>query len=331
MEDVAKHASVSKSTVSQYLNKRYEYMGVQTKERIETAIRELGYRPNVLARSLKQKKTATVAIIVANILHRFSTQISRAVEDVCHSQDHHVILCNADDDPQKERKYVEMLRAKQVDGLIVVPTGGNAELFRELEQEQYPLVFVDRTMEGIQAETVLLDNVESSRRLTSHLVERGHERIAMITGPLTISSRRERLAGYRQGLVQHGIPERPEWVAAVDVTAVRTSLAAMLSLPQPPTALIAGNDRVLMEVLAYLREEGIAIPEALAVTVFDDVSFAHIYSPPLTVIAQPALEMGKRAAELLMQRIEGEKAVPQEHRFQGELIIRESCLYQPKL
>lgn len=119
IQDVARLAGVSKSTISQYLNKRYDYMSEETKKRIEAAINELGYEPNFIARSLKQKKTSTIAVIVANILHSFSTKVIRAVEDYCNENGFHVIVCNADDDPEKEANYIRMLRAKQVDGMIV--------------------------------------------------------------------------------------------------------------------------------------------------------------------------------------------------------------------
>src|SRR5699024_7590258 len=125
ISDVAQHAGVSKSTVSQYLNRRYDYMGKNTKEKIESAIKELEYSPNMVARSLKQKSSTTIGVIVANILHVFSTQVIRAIEDFCHDKGFHVIVCNADDNPNKEKTYIDMLRAKQVDGIIAFPTGDN--------------------------------------------------------------------------------------------------------------------------------------------------------------------------------------------------------------
>src|SRR5690606_32142751 len=125
MADVAQQAGVSKSTVSQFVNNRFDYMSEETKKRVEQAIMELDYRPNILARSLKQKTTTTIGVIVANILHTFSSQIIRTIEDACNEADFHVMVCNADDDPVKERKYIEMLRAKQVDGIIILPTGSN--------------------------------------------------------------------------------------------------------------------------------------------------------------------------------------------------------------
>jgi LacI family kdg operon repressor len=148
MADVAKEANVSKSTVSQYLNQRFEYMGEDTKKRVEEAIQKLNYRPNIIARSLRQKKTSTIGVIVANILHSFSTQVIRSIEDVCSESNINVIVCNADDNPNKERMYIEMLRNKQVDGLIIFPTGGNLDLYQEMEKENFPIVFMDRYVEG---------------------------------------------------------------------------------------------------------------------------------------------------------------------------------------
>ena len=144
--DVAKHASVSKSTVSQYLNKRYKYMSEQTRERVAASIEELDYRPNIVARSLKQKSTFTIGVIVANILHSFSTQIIRAIENKFHEKGFHIIVCNADDEPDKEKDYIEMLMAKQVDGIIIFPTGGNVSLYEQMKKTDFPIVFMDRTI-----------------------------------------------------------------------------------------------------------------------------------------------------------------------------------------
>src|SRR5699024_11083960 len=128
-------------------------------------------------RSLKQKRTSTIGVVVANILHVFSTQVIRAIEDVCNEQEIHVIVCNADDNPEKERKYINMLRAKQVDGLIVFPTGSNIELYNSMVREQYPLIFIDRKVNGLAVDTFLLDNNDAVHQVVSHLVKKGHRRI----------------------------------------------------------------------------------------------------------------------------------------------------------
>ncbi|MFB4475856.1 LacI family DNA-binding transcriptional regulator, partial [Oceanobacillus caeni] len=180
ISDVAEHAGVSKSTVSQYLNKRYDYMGKKTKERIEHAVKELGYSPNIIARSLKQKSTMTIGVIVANILHVFSTQVIRAIEDFCNEKDFHVIICNADDDPEKEKRYIEMLQSKQVDGIIAFPTGGNVELYKALIEVQFPVVFMDRIIPGIEIDTVILDNEKASFLAVEEFLRKGYREIGML-------------------------------------------------------------------------------------------------------------------------------------------------------
>lgn len=329
MADVAKHAHVSKSTVSQYLNKRYDYMGEDTKQRIQQSILQLGYQPNAVARSLKQKKTSTIGVIVANILHAFSTQVIRMIEDVCHEKDYHVIICNADDDPHKEKKYIDMLRAKQVDGLIVFPTGGNVELYLELKTSEFPLVFMDRIVPGIPVETILLHNENASILAMNHFFKSGYEKIAFVTTSLHhhITPRIERLEGYKKALGDNGIPFREEFVIGMEVNRIKEGLKEMFSQPEIPQAILAGNDLALMEVLNFVKEHELRIPGDLALIGIDEVSFANIYSPTLTTVMQPASKMGQKAAALLFERIEsGDNQTELKiHRFEPELIDRESC------
>lgn len=330
MADVAKKANVSKSTVSQYVNNRFDYMGLETKERIREAIEELGYQVNVVARSLTQKRTSTIGVIVANILHTFSTQVIRSIEDICHEQDIHVIVCNADDNSEKEKKYIEMLMAKQVDGIIVFPTGGNMALYREMLQNNYPLVFMDRIVEGLEVDTVLLDNMHASHLAVNHLIEKGHERIAMVTTSLTsnITPRIERVKGYKDCLQSHGIIPEEQYILSRDLDEIKDSVAMMMGSKKPPTAIFTGNDLSLIEVLKFIKENKIVIPKDISLISIDDVSFANIYTPTITTIAQPSFEMGKAAAQCLLNKIN--KKEDQDNslkvlKFKGELITRESC------
>ncbi|PLR81673.1 LacI family transcriptional regulator [Bacillus canaveralius] len=329
MADVAKHANVSKSTVSQYLNSRFDYMGKATKKRIEQSILELGYQPNAVARSLKQKKTFTIGVIVANILHSFSTQVIRTIEDICHENNYHVIVCNADDSPKKEKKYIEMLMAKQVDGLIVFPTGGNIELYESLVKNRYPLVFMDRIVPDVPVDTVILNNEKASELAINHFVKKGYERIGIITTSLIqkITPRIERIEGYKKALNKRSIAVQDEYVRGIEIKEITASLEAMFSLPKPPQAILAGNDLSLMEVLRYARDHKKQIPQDFALIGIDEVSFASIYSPALTIIKQPTLAMGEKAATLLIEKIEKadtEKEI-QVYRFEPELVVRESC------
>jgi LacI family kdg operon repressor len=328
MADVAQHANVSKSTVSQYLNKRFDYMGEDTKKRIEEAIKELGYRPNILARSLKQKSTTTIGVIVANILHSFSTQVIRAIEDICHESDFHTIVCNADDDPIKEKKYIEMLRAKQVDGIILLPTGDNKDLYNDMLKERYPIVFVDRTVPDVDIPSMLLDNEKAAGLGVQHLINKGYKQIGIITNVIrNVTPRMERLNGYKKTLQLNGIPIKEEYIKSLEVSKIKEGLREMLSLENPPEAILAGNDLTLIEILKYVKEKNLSIPADLAIIGIDDVSFASFYEPGLTIVAQPAFEIGNKAAEHLLNKIQ-KRTIPEErlvYRFEPKLITRESC------
>ncbi|SEN50798.1 LacI family DNA-binding transcriptional regulator [Lihuaxuella thermophila] len=329
MADVAKYANVSKSTVSQFLNQRYDFMSQKTKERIEQAIRELGYQPNFVARSLKQKKTSTIGVIVANILHTFSTQVIRAIEDACHEHDYHVIVCNADDEPDKEKKYIDMLTAKQVDGLIVFPTGGNVDLYQSMVEAKLPLVFLDRIVSDVSVDAVLLDNEAAAKMAVNHFISKGYERIGMVTTSLIrhVTPRVERIAGFKKALEENGIPVCDDYVKGLEVEWIKEGLEKMFSLDKPPQALLAGNDLALMEILTYAKRNSLTIPTDLAIIGIDEVSFADLYHPPLTTVRQPAFEMGKKAAELLFEKIDDPDSRKKAcvYRFAPELIERASC------
>ncbi|TVP86328.1 MAG: LacI family DNA-binding transcriptional regulator [Alkalicoccus sp.] len=333
LQDVAKFAEVSKSTVSQYLNGRFTYMGEETRRRIEAAVHELNYQPNAIARSLKQKKTTTIGVVIANILHRFSTQTSRAIEDFCHDKGYHVILCNADDDPEKEKKYIEMLKAKQVDGFIIFPTAHNREIYESLLNENYPLVFMDRIVEALSVPTVVVKNLEAMEEAVQHLSEEGIRDIAYVSSELTISPRTERYEGFVNALKRRGIPMNDQWIYTGKLEGVGNFLENMFSEPEKPEAIIASNDLSLMKILPFLKKAYHGIPENLALLTFDEVEFAEFFDPAITTVEQPAFEMGKKAAELLMEQIEQKGSLSTqkaEYRFTARLNIRESSIKRKK-
>lgn len=323
--DVAARAGVSKSTVSQFLNKRYQHMGQETRVKIEEAIEALDYRPNVLARGLKQKRTGAIGVIVANIMHRLSTEICRGIEDYCQEQDISVILCNSDEDGEKEKKYAEMLQAKQVDGIILLPTGKNGPLYKNLAKQGYPILFMDRRVEGVKADTIVVNNREAVTRAVEHLASLGHRSIALATGPLTISTRTERTEGFRAAMSGLGLECESRNIINAEISSLKERFRKRFEEPEPPTALIAGNDLVLLEALAFVKEQGLRVPEDLALVAFDNIPFAHLLTPTLTTINQPSLEMGRKAAERMIARIRAEEAPEAaEFVFECELAMRES-------
>ncbi|WP_084243786.1 LacI family DNA-binding transcriptional regulator [Planomicrobium okeanokoites] len=329
MADVAEHAKTSKSTVSQYLNKRYEYMSENTRKRIEAAIEELNYHPNSVARSLKQKATYTVGVIVANILHSFSTHIIRTLETEFNKQGFHTIICNADDDPEKERNYIEMLLAKQVDGLIIFPTGENLDLYEQMKDRGFPIVFMDRKVDAQAIDTIMLDNHKAAELAVDRLTAGNYRKISIITTSVirNISPRIERIEGYRQALQQHGLPIRKDYIKTADAEHLRDVLVELFEMDAPPEAILAANDIVLVEVLKYIKEKNLSIPDDIAVIGIDEVPFAAFFTPPITIVEQPKNEMANLAAELLLKKINGQKegGRPTVHRMQPNLIDRHSC------
>ncbi|MBM4761257.1 substrate-binding domain-containing protein [Bacillus sp. B15-48] len=329
MKDVAAKAEVSKSTVSQYINGRYEYMAQATKERIENAIKELGYIPNYVAKSLKQKKSATIGVIVANIMHSFTTEIIRVIEDTCKQNDFHIFVCNADDDPAKERSYINMLMAKQVDGLLIFPTSGNTEIYKKLKKSQFPVVFIDRKMEPIIYPTVLLDNEKASELVVECFLKSGKTKICLVAQSIEsgITPRLERIEGYKKALLKNGLPVNEKWIITADSPEMNKQL---LSLWQDqanrPNAFYAINGMAAIELVTFLKAQHILVPRDVSVITMDDSPFLAASTPAITVVAQPTHEMGKDAANLILELINHEelKEEYQILRYPPILIERES-------
>ncbi|WP_411842576.1 LacI family DNA-binding transcriptional regulator [Salinicoccus sp. HZC-1] len=329
INDVAKTAQVSKTTVSHYLNERYKNMSPDTRERISLAINDLNYNPNVIAKSLKNKKTMTIGIIVANILHSFSTQVIRAIEDYAHGENYHVIVCNADNDPVKEKDYIQMLLAKQVDGLVIIPTSDNDELFSKLVADDYPVVFVDRFIEGISIPSFLLDNENAIQTAFNHLLDKGYEEIGFVSQPIEdISARIERQNAYMDLCFRH---KMEPFTTSGGLALIHQSLDEAIKKDALPKSLIVANDLALFEVLKLVKKHGLNIPEDLSLISIDDIEFAEFFNPGITVVAQPSFSIGEQAAQTLFEIINKKEYEIKIHRFKPELIERDSVIeYESK-
>ncbi|ANU26650.1 LacI family DNA-binding transcriptional regulator [Planococcus versutus] len=328
MQDVALKAGVSKSTVSQYINNRFEFMSASTKLRVEEAIKELGYIPNHIAKSLKQKKTGTIGVIVANILHTFSTEIIRAIEDECEKNGFHLFVCNADDQPTKERSYIDMLVAKQVDGLIIFPTNGNNEYYKQLKNAEFPIVFVDRVINEPLFPTLLLDNESASQTAVDQLVKKGRKKIGLVSTSIVqkVTPRVERINGYKKAMSLHGLAIEENWIVAVERQEIGNKLQQLWNSDDRPEAFFATNDLALIELLKFIKKNQLAIPEDVGVIAIDDSPFLEMATTPISVIKQPTFEIGQQAAETLLCLIVSKdfKKEYQEQRYQPILVERES-------
>lgn len=326
MKDVAELAGVSASTVSHVLNGTRK-VSEDTRERVRLAIEELGYEPNLLAKSLKVSRTFTIGLLISDIQNPFFTSVIRGAEDVALSRGYHLFLCNTDEDPNREDEYVRELSKKRVDGLIVASSASRRNHTLQLRLEDVPFVFMDREVEGIEADTVSVDNRLGMRLIAEHLTQLGHERVGMVSGPLEKSSGHERYHGLRDALADLGLPLHDSLVRFGDfrVSGGREAAEELLRLPEPPTALVVSNNQMTLGALLAVRELGLRVPDEVSVVSFDDMEWAPLANPPLTALAQPTYEMGATAARMLLDKIE-KKATgsPSKLFMEPELMVRGS-------
>ncbi len=333
INDVARAAGISKSTVSQYLNGRYEFMSFETRQRIKRVIEELNYRPNALARSLKQKKTHTVAAVVSSILNPFMTNTIRGAEDYCKESGFNLILCNADDDPRQELEYLHTLVSKQIDGIIISTTARNNDFLQEMNRSGTPVVLFSRHVPELGVDTVTVDNRAGIGMGIRHLMANGHREIAFFVLPyseIPVTPRRDRVQAYRDFMLEYDLPLREEWVVECsnEEALLSERLDQLLQGKGPrPTALFGANDLMTMSLVRLLKNRKIRIPQEMAVIGFDDWEWAPYLHTPITVVAQPSYEMGRRAMERLVQRIQNplENAPPALEYYEPTLIVRRSC------
>lgn len=324
--DVAKRAGVSAMTVSRVINNS-GYISQETRQRVEQAIAELGYVPNALARGLRFKQTKTLALVLTDITNPFFTTLARGVEDTASAQGFSVIFCNTDESKEKETSYLNVLVQKQVDGVLLVPAQSAPESVTFLRERGVRFVVLDRRIPDTDTDTVRGDSEQGAYALVRHLLELGHRRIAALSGPEVVSTAADRVAGYRRALAESGLMPEPELVRYGSFTqesGYRMAQAA-LALAQPPTALVTGNNFIAIGALRALREAGLRVPDDISLVTFDDLPAAVIIDPFLTVAAQPAYEMGRRATALLLERLaEGGPPAPQEIVLPAKLIVRRS-------
>ncbi len=326
IRDVAKRAGVSPITVSRVIN-NFDYVSEENRRRVHEAIAELGYVPNTVARSLRSKRTNTLALVLTDVSNPFFTTVARGVEDTASKAGYTVILCNTDESEAEQQKYLDVLIQKQVDGILLVPATSSPESVRFIQKHATPLVILDRRVVGAEADTVLGDSEGGAHELVKLLIELGHQRIACLSGPRGVSTAEDRVAGYRRALTEAGIrveAKRISYGPFSRRTGYEMTQRAMAVQPRP-TALFAGHNFMAIGAMQALREMEMRVPEDVAVVCFDDLPLDFLTVPFFTMAAQPAYEMGKKATELLLARLVDEGPhEPQEIVLPTEIVIRRS-------
>ncbi|OGO09334.1 MAG: LacI family transcriptional regulator [Chloroflexi bacterium RBG_13_60_13] len=330
MRDVAKRAGASVTTVSHVVNGTRR-VSDGLRQQVLTAVTELGYQPNALARSLRSKKTHTIGLVVPDSANPFFAEVARGIEDVTFEAGHSVILCNSDGNLQKELLYTDLLVEKQVDGILFVAAGFSAEHILRLLQRRIPVVVVDREIPGVSVDSVLTDNERGGWLATDHLIKLGHCRIGCITGPSDLTPSADRVRGYQRALQESGLPVESELVVKGEFQSESGHRAAhsLLGMEDPPTAVFACNDLMAVGVFGAAYERSFQVPDQLSVVGFDDIRLASFTNPPLTTVAQPKHEMGALAARMLLDRMQDPEMAPRRRLLETKLLVRRSTASVP--
>lgn len=337
MADVARRAGVSVATVSHVLNDTRP-VRPHTRRAVLDAIDELGYTPNSLARSLVTSRTRSIGLAVSAISNPYFTEILQGVEAAALEHGYSLLIADPHDDPGHERKVVQLLHERRVDGMIVAPSADPRELVAYLGRHRVPAVFLDRVVDAPQGDgaprfdQVCAESAEPTTRLVTHLAGLGHRRIGLVAGRPGLSTTRERITGYRHGLAAAGLPydERLLVHGDSEATGGERATASLLSLAVPPTALVTANNAMTIGALRALREHGLSVPDDLALCCFDDFAWADLFSPRLTAVAQPSRELGARAVRLLLERLAAPERPSETVRLPCSFVHRTSCGCPPR-
>lgn len=329
IEDVAKKAGVSKATVSRVLNGQYQHVTEETKQRVLAVIQELDYRPNALARGLKQNRTNLIGIILSNLRNPFWSSVLEGVEDACRNAGYNLVICNSNEEAFLEEEHIKGLQTRQVDGIIVNPTVKNKPLFESLIKSHYPLVLINRRIDNLKVDMVVMDNIYGARLAIEHLLSVGRKKIAILLYPLEgVSPRQERLEGYKQALSGHGLPIDEKLIKIVPEYkgSCKEAVIDWIKNGVCPDAIFSTNNVMTLEVLEGIQEAGLCVPDDIAVIGYDETVWSKHLNPPLTTIQQPAYQMGELAAQRLIKLIEAKrKPRPKVQVLAPNIIIRQSC------
>ena len=324
--DVAKRAGVSKSTVSHVINKT-RFVEEETKQRVLKVIAELDYHPSLVARSLTTNRTGTIGVIVSDATNSFFGDVLRGIEDILQPANYSLVVCNTDEILEREDHYIDLLLRQRVDGIIAAATSQKWEVLNQADEQHTPVIFLDRSYEGLEGPYVGVNNRAGAAMGTNHLIEWGHRKIGILAGFQRLSTMRERLAGFREALRDHqiGLPEA--WVveSPLGIEAGREAAMKILSLPDRPSALFVNNNFLTLGALLAIRDLGMRCPEEISLVGFDDHPWSAVSHPPVTVVKQPSRQLGKLAAESLLALINGDQHPEEQVVLDCELVIRESC------
>lgn len=326
LEEVAKAAGVSVTTASRVLTANKHPVRAATRQRVLKAAQRLQYRPNLLARSMRTERTHTIGILAEDLLSPFTPPIIRGIQDFLKTIDYLALIVNTDSAPEVEQSAIRTLLSRSVEGILFVELDHLAGT-EELEQSQKPFMFVHRLFGASITNSVVPDDELGTRLALEHLIGLGHQRIGHIAGPQGWHSARRRLESYCDTLIEYDLTVNEKLVSEGDWTYQGGTAAAeqLMAQVEHPTALYVANDTMAFGAINAIQQQGLRVPDDIAIVSYDNSEFSRILHPTLTTVSLPAYEMGVQAAELLWRKLQGEAVDEQEVKICGKLFIRESC------
>lgn len=313
LKDVAALSGVHPSTVSRVLRKKENLkISKSTQDRIFAAVKELNYQPDHVARSLRLGKSFTIGLIVPDISNPFFARISRRIENMGFEEGYTVIVCNTDEDQEKEIIFLNQLISRGVDGIIMTPVQESSEHIRELIDKNYPLVLIDRIFDDLKVSAVISNNEESAYNAVVHLVELGHKRIAFLRGRKNIYSIKKRLEGYYRAAKEFNLLDVDSLVVGdgFELENGYEAFIEVLNRPVRPTAIVSGGNLISIGAIKAILEKGLSIPEDISIIAFADSFFSPYLVTPLTTITHLRKEIGEKAFQLLLNQINSDEPVP---------------------
>jgi LacI family transcriptional regulator len=325
--DVARESGVGSMTVSRVLNGG-KYVKAHTAEKVRRAIAKLEYRPNEAARILRGQSTRTIGLVIPNLADPFFSACAHAVQQVAAMRDYVTLLLACESDVEEEDQTLALLKSRNISGLLICPSRMDSpRLLQELQDRGVPVVTIDRTVPGLNANEVMVENAEGTQKAVDHLIEHGHRRILCVGYDSQFNSISQRMDGYRKAMANAGL--KPQILVVENEADVPRALLKKLRGPNPPTALFTMNNVTTTQALQLLQRENIEVPQQLAIAGFDDFDLATLLAVPLTAVRQPAAEIGRSGTRILLDSIQSD--VPMHQRAHSrivlptELVVRRSC------
>jgi LacI family transcriptional regulator len=332
IKDIAKALGLSTSTVSRALRDSYQ-ISPETKKLVLEYAKKINYSPNPIALSLKEKRSRSIGVIVCEIANSFFSQAINGIESIAYDRGYNVIITQSHESYEREVLDLQFLASRSIDGLLISVSSETRDLnhLMELQNKGLPIVFFDRILENTETHKVMVNNFQGSFDATTHLIKNGYRHIAHLANSDSLSITKERIAGYREALKEHGLEVIESYIqhcahGGMIYQEVEHALDEIMKHEIKPEAFFAAGDKLTTGFLRYFKAKGIKVPEDIAIAGFSNLDLTDLLNPPLTVVRQPAFEMGKAAANLLLSNIESKRPLNEFQKIvlEPELLIRDS-------